>query len=137
MSTTTVTLTKAEALAAIKDSTLIRLGWISQEHRDDTVEDCRVCAVGALLRRAARVHGLRLTVNDINDSGRLLLEAACLPPSGTGLDELVVEKLIEEGRWLNALSCVFEAGGEEEALRFVSERFPEVVDIELCQYELP
>lgn len=139
---TTIEVTKGQIIKAIKEEPMLRRGtWVSPVSQLSPVSDptCSVCAVGAVLRAHL---GQRQKAWRILDAAGAATAGAV---SCMG-DYTYARQELEQGRYMAALSCVFEeaereaqynndieAGeaGRAAAITFVREHFPRRVRINI------
>lgn len=129
--------TKAQIIEAIKTEPLRAGSWYTTEG-DGT---CSACAVGAVLRNACKMY-----YSDIEDHALGKYKSHSSYP-----DEMLLNSLFQEGRYMEALSCFFEdacenASDEENCysdeisksamseirqrtIEFVEKNFPDEVSI--------
>lgn len=133
-----ITITKANVIQALAEEPLSP-GYFAHIYGTEPVDHntCKVCAVGAVLRRA--------NVKTINSSGfRATGDNCYLSPSS--LDAGIAEDMARDGSYMAALSCLFEGECErrwigtgkdapndvrEICIDFVTRHFPEMLEIDV------
>lgn len=119
---------RAQILLALRTENIGHLGWTENPDMP-AVGDCKVCAVGAVLRRCG------LPNNEIESlASSEIFKASAYGSCST--EEQALE-LLDEGRWMDALSTIFEGNftkhdkqkGLERAAKFVKKHFPKEVTL--------
>jgi hypothetical protein len=126
-----VEVSKAEIIQALRTEPVRPGNWITIEDDDgpliataaDTIDDprCTVCAVGGVFRRILAPH---------NTIERVRKHLQGLHRIGFVMGGHRVQKELDEGNYLNALSCFYEESADiEKTIEFVERRFPDTITI--------